>query len=334
MQSVLISNLVSRKTEEALNIDMDNNNHIYENIIIGGGPAGLTAGLYLSRSRVDTLMLEKGFSGGQVNITEIIENYPGFPEGILGPELMQRFEQQAVKFGLKILNTDVSEIYHDDRGNEKYFRIKTGDGDFYCRSVIIASGGEASKLKVPGEEELTGRGVSYCGTCDGAFFRDKEVVVVGGGDTALEEALFLTKFASKVTVVHRRDELRGTKILQERAFNNPKIQFSWSSIVLSIVGENQVESVQLKNVKTDQITNFPCQGVFIFTGYRPIYPSLGDMRDDLINENGYIITDENMATKVGGIFACGDVRAKGLRQIVTACGEGATAAFFVEAFLK
>ncbi len=314
--------------------NMDNSNHIYENIIIGGGPAGLTAGLYLGRSRVDALMLEKGFSGGQVNLTETIENYPGFPEGISGPELMQRFEQQAVKFGLKIMNTTVSEICRDAREDKKVFKVKTDDGDFYCRSIIIASGGEANKLKIPGEEELTGRGVSYCGTCDGAFFRDKEIVVVGGGDTALEEALFLTKFASKITIVHRRDELRGTKILQERVFNNPKIHFSWSSIVLSIIGENQVEAVRLKNIKTDEIVNFPCQGVFIFTGYRPIYPALGDMQDDLINVNGYIITDDNMQTKVEGIFACGDVRAKGLRQVVTACGEGATAAFFVEAFLK
>jgi len=310
------------------------NKHIYENIIIGGGPAGLTAGLYLSRSRVDVLLLEKGFSGGQVNLTETIENYPGFPEGILGPELMQRFEQQAVKFGLKIMNTNVSEIYPDDQESKRVFVIKTDDGNFYSRSVIIATGGEASKLKVPGEEEFIGRGVSYCGTCDGAFFKDREIVVVGGGDTALEEALFLTRFASKVTIIHRRDELRATKILQERAFHNPKIHFSWSSIVLSIIGKTQVEAVQLKNVKTEKITILPCQGVFVFTGYRPNYPLLGDLEARLVNENGYIITDDNMQARVEGIFACGDVRAKGLRQVVTACGEGATAAFFVEAFLK
>ncbi|MDD3656441.1 MAG: thioredoxin-disulfide reductase [Atribacterota bacterium] len=312
---------------------INSKNHIYENIIIGGGPAGLTAGIYLSRSRIDAILFEKGISGGQANLTEIIENYPGFPEGIMGPELMQRFEQQARKFGLKIMNNTVLEISRVKYRDKIIFKVKTGIGIFYCQSVIVASGGEASKLKVLGEEELTGRGVSYCGTCDGAFFRNKEIVVVGGGDTALEEALFLTKFASKITIIHRRDELRATKILQERAFNNPKINFSWSTIVLSIIGKSQVEAVQLKNVNNGQINTLPCQGVFIFTGYKPIYPSFGEMQEQLINESDYIITDGNMKTRIEGIFACGDVRAKSLRQVVTACGEGAIAAFSVEAFL-
>ena len=316
--------------KEEKNIKQD----IYESIIVGGGPAGLTAGLYLSRYRVKALLIEKGISGGQVNLSETIENYPGFPEGIIGPELMQRFEQQATKFGLEITNGTVSEISQERYENETIFKISTGDGNFYTRTVIIASGGEASRLGVPGELELTGRGVSYCGTCDGAFFRDKEIVVVGGGDTALEEALFLTKYASKVTIVHRRDELRGSKILQERVFNNPKITLRWSNIVLSIDGQTQVENLQLKNVKSGEINTFPCQGVFIFAGYRPIYPSLGEMREQLVNESGYIIADDNMETRIKGIFACGDVRAKSLRQIVTACGEGATAAFSVESFLK
>ena len=309
-------------------------NNVYESIIVGGGPAGLTAGLYLSRYRVNTLLIEKGISGGQVNLSETIENYPGFPEGIIGPELMQRFEEQATKFGLKIVNSTVLEISQEQHENKTNFKINTTDRDFYSKSVIIASGGEASKLGVPGEIELTGRGVSYCGTCDGAFFRDKEIVVVGGGDTALEEALFLTKYASKVTIVHRRDELRGSKILQERVFNNPKINLKWSNIVLSIDGKTQVESLQLKNVKTGEIITFLCQGVFIFAGYKPIYPSLGELKERLVNDSGYIITDDNMETEIKGIFACGDVRAKSLRQVVTACGEGATAAFSVELFLK
>ena len=309
-------------------------NNVYESIIVGGGPAGLTAGLYLSRYRVNTLLIEKGISGGQVNLSETIENYPGFPEGIIGPELMQRFEEQATKFGLKIVNSTVLEISQEQHENKTNFKINTTDRDFYSKSVIIASGGEASKLGVPGEIELTGRGVSYCGTCDGAFFRDKEIVVVGGGDTALEEALFLTKYASKVTIVHRRDELRGSKILQERVFNNPKINLKWSNIVLSIDGKTQVENLQLKNLKTGEINPFACQGVFIFAGYKPIYPSLGEMKEQLVNEGGYIVTDNNMKTEIKGIFACGDVRAKSLRQVVTACGEGATAAFSVELFLK
>ncbi len=308
--------------------------NIYDNIIIGGGPAGLTAGLYLSRYRINTLLIEKGISGGQVNLSETIENYPGFPEGIIGHELMQRFEQQATKFGLKIFNSTVLGISQEKYKEKINFKINTNDGDFYSDSVIVASGGEANKLEVSGEIELTGRGVSYCGTCDGAFFRDKEIAVVGGGDTALEEALFLTKYVSKLTIVHRRDELRGSKILQERVFNNPKIKFSWNTIVLSINGKTQVESLQLKNVKTGEINTFPCQGVFIFTGYKPSYPFLGKMKEEIVNENGYIITDENMKTGIEGIFACGDVRAKGFRQVVTACGEGATAAFSVEAFLK
>lgn len=309
-------------------------NNIVDTIIVGGGPAGLTAGLYLSRYRVETILFEKGISGGQVNLSEVIENYPGFPEGIIGPDLMQRFEQQAKKFGLKIINSTVLEVSPEKYENKTNFKISTTNGIFYSKAVIIATGGEPNKLGIPGEQELTGRGVSYCGTCDGAFFREKEITIVGGGDTALEEALFLTKFASKITIIHRRDELRGSKILQERVFNHPKIKFCWSTIVLAINGETQVESLRLKNVKTGEISVFPCQGIFIFTGYRPAYPFFGEIQDRLINEKGYIVTDDNMKTAIEGIFACGDVRAKGLRQIVTACGEGATAAFFVEAFLK
>lgn len=308
--------------------------HIYETIIIGGGPAGLTAGLYLSRSRVDAVLLEQGMPGGQANLTEKIENYPGFPEGILGPELMQRFEQQAKKFGLEIKNNTVQQLILENRGSKRLFRVETDSEIYYSQSIIIASGAQASQLGVPGEDKFRGRGVSYCATCDGAFFREKEIVVVGGGDTAIEEALYLTKFASKVSVIHRRDKLRAAKILQERAFTNPKIHFIWHSIVTEIKGNEQVSAVYLKNVKDQRETLFPCQGVFIFTGYSPIYPSLDFFQDQIIDDKGYILTNDCLMTSVEGIFACGDVRAKALRQVVTACGEGANAAFFVEKYLS
>jgi len=314
--------------------NISHNYHLYETVIIGGGPAGLTAGIYLSRSRINALLLEQALPGGQANLTEMIENYPGFPEGILGPDLMQKFEKQARRFGLEIKNAIVSEISPVDQREERQFQIKTNTDFFYSKSIIIASGAQASQLGVPGENKFRGRGVSYCATCDGAFFRGKDVVVVGGGDSAIEEALFLTKFADKVHVVHRRDKLRAAKILQERAFSNPKINFIWDSIVREIKGNKQVEGVKLKDVKSEKETFFPCQGVFIFTGYTPTYPSLGPFRDQMINEHGYILTDENMMTQVEGILACGDVRAKILRQVVTACGEGANAAFFVEKYLE
>lgn len=307
--------------------------HIYQTIIVGGGPAGLTAGIYLSRSRIDALLLEKGLPGGQANLTEMIENYPGFPEGILGPDLMQRFEKQARAFGLKIMNEDAVEITWGKQ-KKKQFRVKTDSNVYQCQSVIIASGAQASQLGVPGENEFRGRGVSYCATCDGAFFRDKEIVVVGGGDTAIEEALYLTRFGSKIHVIHRRGELRAAKILQERAFANPKINFIWHSIVTEIKGNKQVESVQLKNLVEEQEELFPCQGVFIFTGYSPTHPNMDSFKNQILNEKGYILTDESMMTPIEGIFACGDVRAKVLRQVVTACGEGANAAYFTEKYLE
>ncbi len=314
--------------------DLKSNKHLYEIIIIGGGPAGLTAGLYLSRSRVDVLLIEKALPGGQANLTEMIENYPGFPDGIMGPDLMQRFEKQAIGFGLKIKTDTVVDIYYVDQKKKNYFQLRTDSEIYNCKSIIIASGAQASQLGVPGEDEFRGRGVSYCATCDGAFFREKEIVVVGGGDTAIEEAIYLTKFASKIHVVHRRGELRATRILQERAFANPKIHFIWNSVVTEIKGNEQVDTVQLKNVTNEQETTFPCQGVFIFTGYSPTYPSLGSFQDKIIDEKGYILTDKYMMTSVKGIFACGDVRAKELRQVVTACGEGANAAYFAEKYLE
>ncbi|MDD4362654.1 MAG: thioredoxin-disulfide reductase [Atribacterota bacterium] len=317
-----------------VNFNEDLKDNKYESIIIGGGPAGLTAGIYLSRSRIKSLLLEKGLPGGQANLTEMIENYPGFPEGILGPDLMQNFEKQALRFGLEIRNGNVLSISQIKDTEKDYFEVEVDYEKYISKTVIIASGAKASTLGIPGEKEFTGRGVSYCGTCDGAFFKDKEIVVVGGGDTAIEEALFLTRFASKVSVIHRRDQLRATKILQERAFSNKKIEFIWDSIVVEIKGNQKVESVILKNVKTNLNKIFPCQGIFIFTGYTPVYPSFDKLPEKIVNQYGYIISDENMMTKVEGIFACGDVRYKLLRQVVTACGEGAIAAFSVEKYLN
>ncbi len=317
-----------------VNFNEDLKDNKYESIIIGGGPAGLTAGIYLSRSRIKSLLLEKGLPGGQANLTEMIENYPGFPEGILGPDLMQNFEKQALRFGLEIRNGNVLSISQIKDTEKDYFEVEVDYEKYISKTIIIASGAKASTLGIPGEKEFTGRGVSYCGTCDGAFFKDKEIVVVGGGDTAIEEALFLTRFASKVSVIHRRDQLRATKILQERAFSNKKIEFIWDSIVVEIKGNQKVESVILKNVKTNLNKIFPCQGIFIFTGYTPVYPSFDKLPEKIVNQYGYIISDENMMTKVEGIFACGDVRYKLLRQVVTACGEGAIAAFSVEKYLN
>ncbi len=311
-----------------------NSEHIYDTIIVGGGPAGLTAGLYLSRSRVDVLLFEKGLPGGQANLTEMIENYPGFPEGIPGPELMQLFEKQARSFGLEIKNEAVLEIAPEKKSRENKFQVKTDSELYVCKSVIIASGAQASQLGVPGENKFRGRGVSYCGTCDGAFFREKEIVVVGGGDTAIEETLYLTRFAARVHVIHRRDQLRATRILQERAFANPKIHFIWNSIVTEIRGAEKVEEVRLKDVNSKQENLFACQGVFIFTGYKPTYPSLELFQGQLVNKEGYILTDDSMMTSAKGVFACGDVRAKVLRQIVTACGEGASASYSTEKYLE
>jgi len=294
---------------------------IYDAIIIGGGPAGLTAGIYLSRARMDTLLIEKAMPGGQVNLTEIIENYPGFPHGITGPELMQKMEEQAARFGLKIEYGEIAEVKIKE---DKVKIVKISNQEYRTLTIILASGAEASKLKVPGEEELRGRGVSYCATCDAPFFKDQKIVVVGGGDTAIEEALYLTKFAREVTIIHRRDRLRATKILQERVFANKKINFAWDSIVTKILGNEKVESILIQNKKTGKEKEIPCQGVFVFVGNVPNSKFLNELTK--LDQKGYILTDGNMMTSQEGIYACGDVRKKLLRQVVTACGEGATAA--------
>jgi thioredoxin reductase (NADPH) len=298
-------------------------------IIIGSGPAGFTAGLYTSRAQLNPLLITGNEIGGQVAVTHEIENYPGFPEGIGGGELVERFQKQAERFGTRIEYDYVSEVDF----SEHPFIVRTQYGQEYkTKSVIISTGATPRKLQIPGEEELTGRGVSYCGTCDGFFFRDKEVVAIGGGDSALEEGIFLTRFATKVTVVHRRDELRASKILQKRGFENEKMDFIWDSIPLSInVGESgAVGSVTLKNVKTGEVSEFPTDGVFIFIGHVPnsqIFDGQLDMED------GYIVTNKSMHTNIPGVYAAGEIQDSRFRQVASSVGQGTQAAMETEKFL-
>jgi len=306
----------------------ENNGKTYEVIILGGGPAGLTAGLYTSRARLHTLLIEGGLSGGQMTTTEMIENYPGFPEGVTGEELSRLMEEQAKRFGLEIIHQEIVEV----KGDEPLKCVRTSEASYSCKSVIISTGAEYRKMGVPGEQEFTGRGVSFCATCDGAFFRDQKVIVVGGGDSALTEALFLTKFVKELTVVHRRDALRATKIYQERAFANPKIHFLWDSVVQEIKGDKVVESVLVKNVKTGEVTEQKAEGVFLFVGLEPRTHFLKGVIE--LDRGGYILTDKNGETSVKGIFAAGDCRKKLLRQVATAVGDGATAAFAAEKYLE
>jgi len=320
-------------TKTKVNIQEKNKTEvIYDAIIIGGGPAGLTAGIYLSRAGMETLLIEKAMIGGQAVLTETIENYPGFPEGIGGLELVQKMEEQANRFGLKIEYGEVVEIRMMERKGNNLKIIKTNNQEFNALAIILTSGAEASKLGIPGEEELTGRGVSYCATCDAPFFRDKKIVVIGGGDTAIEEALYLTKFVREVTIIHRRDRLRATKILQERALDNDKINFVWDSTVTKVIGQEKVNGVLIQNKKTDEEKEIPCQGVFIFVGNIPNSKFIKELVK--LDQRGYILTDDNMMTSQKGIFACGDVRKKILRQVVTACGEGATAAFAAQKYIE
>lgn len=295
-------------------------NRIYDVIIIGAGPAGMTAAVYASRGNMDTLLLERGVPGGQMADTEEIENYPGF-ERILGQELSTKMFEHAQKFGAEYAYGDVKGI--EDHGSYKV--VNAGDKTFKGRTIIITTGAQYRKLGVKGEEEYTGRGVSYCAVCDGAFYRDKEIAVIGGGDSAVEEGMYLTRFAKKVTVIHRRDELRAQKILQDRAFANEKMDFIWNTEVVEINGEDgKVSSLTLKNNKTGEVTNFETAGVFIYIGTVPLsepFKSLG-----IVDEDGYIPTNENMETNVPGVYAAGDIRVKDLRQIVTATGDGSIAA--------
>ncbi len=301
----------------------------YDLTIIGGGPAGLTAGLYAARSQLNVVLLEKGSLGGQVLTTEWVENYPGFPEGIGGTELMERMRDQAVRFGLQIQQANVTGV--DLGGPVK--KVELADGPpVTSRAIVLASGAHPRKLGAAGEAEFTGKGVSYCATCDGAFFTDAVIAVVGGGDMAVEEAVYLTKFGSKVYIIHRRDELRATKVLQERALKHPKIEMVWDSVVDGITGDDLVKEVKLTNVKTGDKSTLQAEACFIFVGTLPLTGFVNGVLE--LNEQGFIVTDREMATNIPGVFAAGDCTNKTLRQISTAVGEGAAAAFSAEKYLE
>jgi thioredoxin reductase (NADPH) len=302
----------------------------YELVIVGGGPAGLTAGLYAARARLKTVLIEKGgIGGGQVLLTDWIDNYPGFPEGLSGFELADNMSRQAARFGLETKTASV--VSMDLSGDCKQI-ILEDDEQLTCRTVILATGARPNKLDVSGEAELTGRGVSYCATCDGPFFKDQEIVVVGGGDTAIQEADYLTKFASKVTVIHRRDSLRAMKILQEKAFANERIEFLWNSVVTAIEGENTVQAVRIRT-NEGQESVLDVSGVFVLIGTIPnneVLPLESLQADDF----GFIRTDAEMQTNIPGVMAVGDIRSKIVRQVVNAAGEGAVAAIAAERYIN
>lgn len=301
----------------------------FDIVIIGAGPSGMTAALYASRGGQKTVVLEQMAPGGQAATTDIIENYPGFPEGITGPDLTALMEKQARKFGAEF--NAVSEVVgiETDGG---LFKVKTGDKSVTGKAVIVASGAEHRKLGVKGEGELRGRGVSYCAVCDGAFFKDSDVAVVGGGNAAAEEAIYLTRYAKKVNLIHRRDRLRAAKVLADRVVANPKIEVIWDTVVEEISGDKDVGSVKTKNVKTNKVGELLVEGVFIYVGYAPNSDFLEGFLK--LDENGFVVTDSEMKTEIPGVFACGDVRFKGLRQIINAAGEGATAAFSAEKYIE
>jgi thioredoxin reductase (NADPH) len=300
----------------------------YDVIIIGGGPAGLSAGIYTSRARLNSLLIEAGLVGGRITDAELVENYPGFAQGISGAELGQLMQQQAAKYGLNIITAEVTGI--EIKTKRKV--VRTTKGDFNAKAVIIASGSERGKLGIPGERELTGRGVSYCATCDAPFFKQKPVAVVGGGNAAISEALHLTKFASKVIVIHRRDRLRATRIMEEKARAEPRIEFLWDTVVTKIDGKDMVKRLKLRQVKTGEEFSLDVAGVFVAVGLKPSTDFLQGVLP--LDKAGYIITNDRMETKMPGIFAAGDIRQHSPRQAITAAGDGATAAIFVEKFLS
>jgi len=305
------------------------NDNLYDVVIIGGGPAGFTSGIYTAREKLDTVLLEKSMTGGLPNVTDLIENYPGFPEGITGPDLMIKFRQQAEKFAVKIHEYDeVLSIIPGD----KYHNVQTEKKEYKTKTVIIASGGLPRMLNVPGEKEFTGKGVSYCATCDGPFYKDAEVAVVGGGNAAIQEAIFLTKFARKVTVIHRRNQLRAAPILQQRAFANKKINFLWDSVPVKITGNNFVEGLEIKNVKTGEISLEKFDGVFVFIGWAPNTEFVKGLLD--LDSEGHIITDQYMNTSLPGIFAVGDVRSKKFRQIAEAVGDATVGALSASEYIS
>ncbi|MBW1797295.1 MAG: thioredoxin-disulfide reductase [Deltaproteobacteria bacterium] len=301
---------------------------MHDLVIIGAGPAGLTAGIYAARDKHDVVLLEKLSPGGQVLTTDFVENYPGFPEGISGFELMDRIKKQAERFGLTIISHEVQGV--DWGGSIK--QLSLDSGLMNARSIIVATGAKPRKVGIEGEDLLTGKGVSYCGTCDGPFYREAVVAVIGGGDTAVQEAVFLTRFARKVYVIHRRDELRATKIIQERAFANEKVEFIWDTVPISIEGETGVERLRLRNVKNREESTLNVEGVFVLVGTRPVTEFLDGAV--ALDEQGFIKVDRRQETSVPGIFAAGDVTSENPRQIATAVGEGTSAALYAEKYLE
>ncbi|RME06177.1 MAG: thioredoxin-disulfide reductase [Anaerolineae bacterium] len=308
---------------------MSENEFHHPLIIVGSGPAGLTAALYAARANLQPLVFTGMQLGGQVALTHIVENYPGFPEGIGGQELVDAFQKQAERFGARIEFDQVTAVDLSERP----FKVTTYSGEYTADALILTTGANPRKLEVPGETEYVGRGVSYCGTCDGHFFQGKEVAVVGGGDSALEEGIFLTRYATKVTIIHRRDELRASKLLQQRAFNNPKIEFIWDTVVTEIIGQDgQVNKLRLKNVKSGQESDFPTEGIFIFIGHIPNTELfVGQLEMD---EQGYLVVARFMQTSVPGVFAAGEVADSHFRQVITSAGMGAAAAMQAIHFLE
>jgi len=301
---------------------------MYDVIIIGGGPAGMSAAIYASRARLKTLIIEKAGCGGQIAITDHLENYPGFEAGINGFELAVKMQTQATTFGSEITYGEVLSI----DVNNKIKKVLLQDKEYETKTIIVASGANFKKLNVPGEQEFIGKGVSYCATCDGPFFRNKEIAVIGGGDSALQEALYLTKFATKVNLIHRRNEFRAAKILQEKVIASEKINIILDSVVEEICGTQMLESLKIKNVKNGNTKSLAVSGVFLFVGWQPNTKFLESSGVEL--ENGYIITNENMETSLEGVFACGDVRKKQLRQVVTAVSDGAISAISAQHYIE
>jgi thioredoxin reductase (NADPH) len=300
----------------------------FELIIIGGGPAGLTAGIYAKRAGIDAILIEKALPGGLIATTELVENYPGFPEGISGMDLGQKFEDQAKKYGLDIIFGKAVRI----EVNKGHLVVFTEEASYSTKAVIISTGSEPKKLGVPGEEDFIGKGVSYCATCDGPFYKDKNVVVVGGGNGALEEALFLTKFAKLVTLIHRRKDLRADKVLQDKAASNPKIFIKLDTLVDEIKGDDKVRSLKLTDTSTKKKSSINVDGVFIYAGLKPNTDFIKETIK--LDDNGHIITDEKLATDIPGVFAAGDVRRKVLRQVVTSVADGAVALNSVKEYLE
>ena len=293
----------------------------FDVIILGGGAAGLSAGLYTTRAMQKTLILERLGYGGQIMITDMVENYPGFPEGVRGPELSIMMEQQTRKFGADMRYEDVTGV---EKLEESLKLVHTTEATYAGKTIIIATGGSHKKLGVPGEDELSGKGVSYCAVCDGNFFKGEDVVVVGGGDAALDEGGYLTGIVNKVTVIHRRDQLRASKILQERSFDNPKMDFLWNHVVEEFQGDNQLETALVRNLKTDEVYKFPTAGAFIYIGFES---NSGFLKGQVsMDEFGHIKTNISMETGIPGVYACGDIRVDSDRQLGNAVGDGITAA--------